>query len=123
MSLHLHPPSELAVARRSDGPSRFADRGPACASRWRLVPRSLLGARPAQELRLTPDRICGSAWWVRDERPERHARRPPEDVARKPICSCYSTAALGLRLFPEDSRPGRPQASQLRSVEWRFRHG
>ena len=42
-SARLHRTAGQAVARRSDGPSRFADHGPACAWRWRLVPRSLLG--------------------------------------------------------------------------------
>ena len=49
--------------------------GPRCAPRWRQVPRPFLGAAPPQ--RLTPDRICGSAWWVKDGRPESHARLPP----------------------------------------------
>ena len=38
-------------------------RGPKCAPRWREVARARLGAAPAD--RLTPDRICGSAWWVK----------------------------------------------------------
>ena len=46
--------------------------GPKCAPRWREVPRPALGARPAD--RLTPDRICGSAWWVRAGGPEPAAR-------------------------------------------------
>ena len=37
--------------------------GPACAPRWREVPRPRLGVSPGE--RLTPDRICGSAWWVK----------------------------------------------------------
>lgn len=37
-------------------------RGPACATRQRIVRRPLLNAEPPE--RLTPDRICGSAWWV-----------------------------------------------------------
>ena len=36
--------------------------GPRCAPRWREVARARLGAAPAE--RLTPDRVCGSAWWV-----------------------------------------------------------
>ena len=39
--------------------------GPACAPRWRQVARLRIGASPVG--RLTPDRICGSAWWVKDE--------------------------------------------------------
>ena len=38
--------------------------GHQCAPRWREVARPRVGARPAE--RLTPDRICGSAWWVKD---------------------------------------------------------
>ena len=38
--------------------------GPRCAPRWREVARPRLGAAPAE--RLTPDRICGSAWWVKE---------------------------------------------------------
>ena len=48
--------------------------GPSCGPRWREVVRQRVGASPAE--RLTPDRICGSAWWVRDGSPERHARAP-----------------------------------------------
>ena len=39
--------------------------GPACAPLWREVLRQRVGAAPAE--RLTPERICGSAWWVKDE--------------------------------------------------------
>ena len=42
--------------------------GPKCAPRWREVPRLPVGARAE---RLTPDRVCGSAWWVKDGRSER----------------------------------------------------
>ena len=45
--------------------------GPRCATRWREVQRQRVGASPAE--RLTPDRICGSAWWIKDERTERGA--------------------------------------------------
>ena len=38
--------------------------GPACAPRWREVARARLGASPPE--RLTPDLICGSAWWAGD---------------------------------------------------------
>ena len=38
--------------------------GPGCAPRWRQVARARLGAAPAE--RLTPDRVCGSAWWVKE---------------------------------------------------------
>ena len=41
----------------------------------RGAPTVVGGARPAQELRLTPDRIYGSAWWVKDESPSRHGDR------------------------------------------------
>ena len=37
---------------------------PACAPRWREVARPRLGVSLPE--RLTPDRICGSAWWVKD---------------------------------------------------------
>ena len=42
--------------------------GPSCAPRWREVVRQRVGASPVE--RLTPDRICSSAWWVKDGRPE-----------------------------------------------------
>ena len=45
--------------------------GPACAPRWREVPRLRIGATAE---RLTPDRICGSAWWVKDGRLKQHAQ-------------------------------------------------
>ena len=38
--------------------------GPDCATRWRQVPRPPVGAGPAE--RLSPDRICGSAWWIKE---------------------------------------------------------
>ena len=41
--------------------------GPACAPRWREVTRPRVGAGAAE--RLTPDRICGSAWWVKRTEP------------------------------------------------------
>ena len=47
--------------------------GPTCAPRWREVVRQRVGASPAE--RLTPDRICASAWWVKNGRLEQHA--PP----------------------------------------------
>ena len=40
--------------------------GPVCAPRWREVVHQRVGASPAE--RLTPDRICGSAWWAKDGR-------------------------------------------------------
>ena len=49
--------------------------GPRCSPTSSAAP--VQGGRGQHQVhtRLTPDRICGSAWWIGNGRPERHAWR------------------------------------------------
>ena len=59
--------------------------GPECSTTWTTAPMAANAGSNATLPRITPERICGSAWWVKDPNiPGRWVIRKPEGWVDRP---------------------------------------